>query len=558
MGNGYFAAKFDKKCPKCGISYKKGSLVYYGTWTHYPKCPDSTNSVLPEEKEVKAWTRNWEYSQEQKEIISFVFNSKGNLIISAGAGCGKSTTLAAMLYDFPAYSLGKIIYLAFNKKNVTEMESNHTALKNLHDITFSTTHSLGYSILKFHFGYVKVDGKKDFWRITDIIPLSEDAEKEERKVVYALRKLTAQLVSLAKNNALNPNNSTFEQDCADLIELHKVQSNDATNEIIQYAKQVLLRTLQNFKKEGISFDDMLFIPAVLLLESEVKYNRVLVDEAQDQNKAQSILLSLILAIGGKIVFVGDKFQGIYMFRGAMLNALEILKEKFNCESLPLMTTRRCGKKIVEFANQFMPDLRAGENNHEGEVSFFPSSEFIYDKVENGDAILCRTNAPLVKVCLRLIRMGKNAKVLGREIAENLIALAIELSEKSATVDDFLYYLQEWGDKEFEKIEKKNQGKEAKMLLEDKIEILKAIADDCEKPNQIESKLSFIFSDDNEGIILCSIHKAKGLEWERVFVIRWDLLPHPKATSPIELEQENNMAGVAVTRAKKYLGICEKE
>ena len=60
------------------------------------------------------------------------------------------------------------------------------------------------------------------------------------------------------------------------------------------------------------------------------------------------------------------------------------------------------------------------------------------------------------------------------------------------------------------------------------------------------------SDKQEAVLLSSIHRAKGLEAERVFLLFPDTLPHPKATQEWAKAQEFNLKYVALTRAKKDL------
>jgi len=75
------------------------------------------------------------------------------------------------------------------------------------------------------------------------------------------------------------------------------------------------------------------------------------------------------------------------------------------------------------------------------------------------------------------------------------------------------------------------------------------------PDRFISACEEIFSDDtHSGIILSSVHRAKGLEAERVFILKPELMPHPLATSEQELQQEMNIKYVAITRAKKELYI----
>lgn len=56
----------------------------------------------------------------------------------------------------------------------------------------------------------------------------------------------------------------------------------------------------------------------------------------------------------------------------------------------------------------------------------------------------------------------------------------------------------------------------------------------------------------KGVTLSTIHKAKGLEAEKVYILALDLMPHPialKSGKDWVLEQEKNMKYVAITRSK---------
>jgi len=72
-------------------------------------------------------------------------------------------------------------------------------------------------------------------------------------------------------------------------------------------------------------------------------------------------------------------------------------------------------------------------------------------------------------------------------------------------------------------------------------------DEATGPEQSKDSQSFV--------TLSTAHKSKGLEYERVIVIRNDLFPHPSAKSEEELGQENNAKYVAYTRAKEELYVC---
>ena len=94
-------------------------------------------------------------------------------------------------------------------------------------------------------------------------------------------------------------------------------------------------------------------------------------------------------------------------------------------------------------------------------------------------------------------------------------------------------------------------------LTDQQETLIALSDGCNTFPELLYRIGSIFSDEITPIVLSSIHRAKGLESDRVFIIRPDLLPHPAAKTPEEQQEERNIQYVAITRAKQNLYLVTK-
>ena len=72
---------------------------------------------------------------------------------------------------------------------------------------------------------------------------------------------------------------------------------------------------------------------------------------------------------------------------------------------------------------------------------------------------------------------------------------------------------------------------------------------------MEDTIERLFADKYAAIWLSTIHKAKGLESDNVFILKPSIMPHPKARKSWEIVQENNMKYVAFTRAKNRLFFC---
>jgi superfamily I DNA/RNA helicase len=163
----------------------------------------------------------------------------------------------------------------------------------------------------------------------------------------------------------------------------------------------------------------------------------------------------------------------------------------------------------------------------------------------GDFILCRTTAPLVDFFFRLIAEGKSAKVLGKDYCDALEPIVHVLQSKF----EFSHYgIQSyWEDKLNQKRDKKHEL----LRIREKLDILEVIVKLTNGRNPIDTIRGMFSNTSSENCItLSTIHRVKGLEANRVFLIRPDLLPHPSAEQDWEFVQENNLQYVAVTRAKK--------
>jgi superfamily I DNA/RNA helicase len=170
-------------------------------------------------------------------------------------------------------------------------------------------------------------------------------------------------------------------------------------------------------------------------------------------------------------------------------------------------------------------------------------------------ILCRINAPLVKVCYSLIKQGKTARIVGRDIGKGLIALIDRL--KPWDINDLLVKLNDYKFKEIDKLEKAGRESQAE-AIKDKCDTLVALTDGVNDLTTLKARIEKIFTDQISGISLSSVHRAKGLEADNIYVLKPHLMPFPKATKDWEVEQERNVMYVALTRAKKKLAFVEGE
>jgi len=216
------------------------------------------------------------------------------------------------------------------------------------------------------------------------------------------------------------------------------------------------------------------------------------------------------------------------------------------------STAPCGKtgKTTRTASQTWTSATAeGITKWRGIQDFLP-----------GDAILCRLTRPVVAAAFALIRNRIACHVLGRDIGKGLVELVRKAkSLQNGTVEAFSSWLDSYEAKESARLYSKNKHAQAG-LLGDKCDTIRVfmeqLAPDDLVPRLI-AEIERLFVDNGTGqqsmVVLSTIHKFKGCERDRVFILdAGELQPCRWARQPWELKQEENLSYVAATRARREL------
>jgi superfamily I DNA/RNA helicase len=306
----------------------------------------------------------------------------------------------------------------------------------------------------------------------------------------------------------------------------------------------------------VDYSDMIYLPILKNLRIW-QYDNILLDEAQDTNSTRRALVKMMLKPSGRLFAVGDPCQAIYGFTGADSQALDNIRSDFNAETLPLTVTYRCPKSIVQVANRWVDHIQAHESAPDGVVDSCELQE-VAKLATAQDAIICRNTKPLVELAYNLIRNSVACKVEGRSIGEGLIKLA-ERWKTAKTVGELQAKIQVWAENEIAKHKAKGNDSRCQ-VVEDQAETLGVFIMQCEDSDPISvliGKIRSLFGDTEQGaqrvLTLSTIHKSKGREWDRVFVLGMDRYsPSKWARQAWELVQEDNLCYVQVTRAKSHL------
>ena len=480
-------------------------------------------------------------SKYQKDIFNFVRTGTGNCVINAVAGSGKTTTIIASLRYIPLDK--SVIFLAFNKSIVEEIK-----LKVPTNVKVQTFHSLGVSsIYKAYKNKSTLDNNKIYdiinnlaprWSMTDKKQIDGDYKGRIKKIVDLSRLSLSTDIETLKDMCYKHQIDIFDTEIERALKI----INDANNDISTF-----------------DFTDMIYWPSNYNHFVLDKYDYVFVDECQDLNKTQHKLIQKISHDNTRCILVGDRNQAIYGFAGADTESFDLLSQMPNTISLPLSVNYRCGSNIIALAKNFVSQIEAHEFATPG---ILENNASVNDALE-GDMVLCRNTAPLVKLCLEYLHQGKKAYVKGADIGEELIRLIIRSNTK--TCND----LKNWLDLEMKKViillkrkypsldDSQIKSHNTFILFYEKHLLMNTIMnnENIADTSKLITSIRQIFLDNSTGICLSTIHKAKGLENNRVFIIdREKTLPSKFAKLPWQREQERNLEYIAYTRAKDYLGI----
>jgi DNA helicase II / ATP-dependent DNA helicase PcrA len=501
-------------------------------------------------------------SAQQKTLFNWIRKGKGNAFVAAVAGAGKTTSLieGARLME------GQKLLVAFNKKIADEL-AIRIQDKGIENADGKTFHAVGFAAWKAHINNIKKFPKVNRYKVQNMI---EKYGEKNRMPLFdkdygpPIRKL----VSLAKQTGIGMPGREIAMDAPwyALIDRHDIGAELVKDikiaEILEYARMFL--TLSNEATGEVDFDDMIYLPVLHDVDVPFQYDWVMVDEAQDSNPVRRILAAKLVKEGGRMIWVGDRAQAIYGFTGADNDAVDQIIAEFKCTELPLTVTYRCPKTVVAAAQYYVSEIIAHETAPEGKVEKIQYEVFDeIDFVPGEDAVLCRKTAPLIKIAYMMIRRSIPCQIEGKsDIGAQLLAMLTKW-KRIKTLPDFLAKLEDWEATEIAKytdeMGKAKQGQEMRVEnIRDRVETMRVLCEGCPDLDCVKNKIQSMFADTPEGqkakkVILSTVHKAKGREWNNVYVYGFaENMPSRMAKQAWQMDQERNLIYVAFTRAQKVL------
>lgn len=596
-------------CPKCNAVLKtsKNSWVYCPNKYTAKNCAFKgfsarqsavTNSLPISPLKVP--------SQEQADIFERAGETLASacfMLIMALAGTGKTTALVQLVRIF-AQELGlSVLCLAFARRDKLALEERVNCKGKV-----LTSNGAGYSILST---WMRQNNRKGDWMNDNVAwqclesqwtqdghMVNVDGKTEWKlpaAVFYTILSLCDKVrtvLPLSVNGKQRPTDQDL-MDIAERFDLEMPQDHLPT--ILHYA-QTLFTALASLKTAlvyGVDFNGQVFLPVYHNLRPTTLYDRVLVDETQDQNFYNRQIAFLFLNSTGKLVAVGDCFQAIYGWRGAdsdsmgEMSALMTQRANVLPEQFPLTLNRRSVPAVIEAAQKIVPMIRGlsaqewldvqeaesarngiacpytlemaqGQNRHIKEAELFDE---LCDKKTG--YVLCRANAPLISLCLKLLAKRIPAALSRSDITGQLLKLIDTLTEHNddCPIAVVLGNLEAWASDKLAKIAKQKNATAKAQIVADKVACIHALADETsvQTAKDLKAKIDEIFANDTKidpktMVVLSTIHGAKGGEADYVFL----LSPETLKVSIFDqvwsdATDRDNTLYVALTRAR--LPLC---
>lgn len=499
-------------------------------------------------------------TEEQTAAISAA-REAGSLMISAFAGCAKSSTLEMMAPQIHVPALA----LAFNKKIATDIAGRLPS-----NFEVKTLNSLGHFAWSRRLGgrRLKLDDRKIGGLVTEVLK----EHKIGRAAAGLLWDYVRQSVSRAMQVGLLPQPERFAAASPLTADTDEEWTNICLDcgtpagdvkLVCELARSVLVRSVELALDGVICFDDQIYCPVVLGAPWP-KFPCVFVDESQDLSPLNHEQLQNVLRPGGRLVAVGDTLQAIYQWRGADAESMLNMRNLSDgWVDLPLTMTFRCPKVVVQRQQKHAKGFRAFEGNRDGEFRNWTGLEAGWE-LPNGSsaagaasregsiAVLCRNNAPLLSLAFKLLRRNVGVVMLGRDIGKGLVSLSRKICpDDELSSSDCEVRIRGWMESEAGAAIAAGRSPDS---VEDRGECLLAVLENARDAGQLRGLIDDLFSRQAGRVTLSSIHRAKGLEWD--FVVHLDpwRLPSKQAlrAGGSALGQEWNLKYVCETRTRDVL------
>jgi superfamily I DNA/RNA helicase len=445
-------------------------------------------------------------TEEQRRIKATFEAGAGLLLINAGAGTGKTTTLNYITEDDGRYGL----YLAFNTSNAKEAARQFNPR-----VECRTTHSLAFRAMDVNRRFrdklsgalyskklAKALGIENAYR--DILPshFAYQAKIAVRRFQHSADEQISQrhcydhLKDLDYFKRFHFENHTVKEK----IEEHARGDHKAYHAmILDYARKLWER--MSNPNDPLPMDHDTYLKLWALTKPALDYDFILLDEGQDTNP---VVLDVFLNQPAQRVVVGDEFQAIYGWRGAT-NALKLCREQAD-ERLTLTQSFRYGPRIADIANQI---LQLSLDGCDFTLRGFPERASTVGKIDCPPYTgICRTNAGLFERARHILHSDQRFSVVGgiKDICEQIESVYwLSKDDKEKVTHPAIKIYESYRDI----LDEVARGD---LNLRRIVKFIEEEPNPCEVVTELKNAE---VPPDVADVILTTAHKSKGMEWGQV-------------------------------------------
>ena len=329
-------------------------------------------------------------TDEQQVTIDWA-HDKGSQKIEACAGAGKTSTLGAISETLMLQSK-RGLYIAFNKSIAEEAQS-----KMPRNVTARTAHSLAYREKAIPFQQAGKLGRCYPSTIARALNISPIQPMTATSIADVALSAVTKFCYSADDEILEHHVSMYDFakagfDDNDMLAIRIT--------ILSYARMLWERMINLNDPMPITHD--VYLKLWCLDKPVLNYDFILFDEAQDANP---VLVDLVLRQHAALMFVGDRYQQIYSWRGAT-NAMQNVQMQTN----NLTQSFRFGENVAGVANEILRTQLSVDSNIRGFGAI--QSTIARLDIDNTDCIISRTNAGMFKNIFDAVDMGHSPYVNG--------------------------------------------------------------------------------------------------------------------------------------------------
>jgi hypothetical protein len=463
--------------------------------------------------------------EQQAVIDAFGSQARPTLVVQAGAGCGKSSTLKMAASTQPNR---KGLYVAYNKALAVEARGDFPAA-----VDCRTAHSLAFGPVGRHYRdrlngpRVPAKAAAEFLGFNSPVQIAGELAP---LAPTTLARLTLEMVGRFLNSAdpePGPQHSPR-------VDGYSPADNRALGEWLTAYARKAWDDLQLTSGGRLKFTHDVYLKLYQLSRPRIPVDYVLLDEAQDLSPVMASLFHF--QDHAQRIMVGDSAQAIYGFRGAIDAMAKFVAD----QRLTLSQSFRFGPMIAAEANKWLDLLDAPLR-----LVGWPLAGSSVEPVAAPDAILCRSNAGAISQLMHAAAAGRRAALVGGgDEIRRLAEAAQDLMAGRSTSHPELVAFKDWDQVREHAAQDDASGN---------LQVLVKLIDD-HGPTQILQVVGGLVDEARADVIVSTAHKAKGREWNRVRIAGDFREPRvdPVTLRPKLVKDELMLAYVAVTRAREVL------